>query len=444
MSEPSTTDWRAVYRAKLRSASAAAQLVGRRDTVAAPIITGQPAAVLAALGERDDYEDLTLFTGLLIEPFSVLQRRGVRLVSGFYGPIERMLKVAGAPIEYLPADFLGWERYAMETKPRVVVSALAPMDDDGYLSFGLHSGASFNAFIDAARDPERIAIGEVVATMPRVLGLGPYGGNRIHVSEVDCIVESDRSVFVLPDVPISDDDRAIAAAVESLVPEGATLQFGIGGVPNMVATLLADGPKRDFGIHTEMIVDGVMHLHRAGKVTNKKGIYDGYSIGTFAAGGSALYDWMANNPDVRILPVMQVNDPAVIRQNRRMTSINGALAIDLSGQVMADTRGPAQYSGVGGHELFVIGAHDAPEGRSIIGLHSTARVGGQRISTIVSSFAAGTPVSTPRHHVQYVVTEYGIANLGMLTDRQRTDALIAIAHPDFRGDLQREAAGLKR
>jgi acyl-CoA hydrolase len=136
-----------------------------------------------------------------------------------------------------------------------------------------------------------------------------------------------------------------------------------------------------------------------------------------------------------MLPVAQVNDPAIIRRNRRMVSVNGALAVDLSGQVMADTIGARQYSGVGGHELFVIGAHDAEGGRSIICLHSTACVNGQTVSSIVAELPPGTPVSTPRHHVQYVVTEHGVANLGMLTARERRAALIAIAHPDFRAAL---------
>ncbi|MBI4516967.1 MAG: 4-hydroxybutyrate CoA-transferase [Deltaproteobacteria bacterium] len=430
-----------LYREKCCSVSAAVKRIRPRDTIAAPIASGQPAAFLAGLAERDDFEDLTIFTGLIIEPYAVLQQPGVRLISGFYGPIERMLKAAGARIDYLPADFLGWERYARLAKPRVVVSALAAMDERGFFSFGLHAGASFNAFIEAARDPERLAIGEVYRDMPRVLGLGRYGGHRIHVSEIDCLIESDRSVFELPEVLPAEEDRIIAAQVESLIEDGATLQFGIGGVPNLVATFLAEGQKGDFGIHSEMIVDGIMQLHQAGKITNHKGIYDGFSIGTFAAGSRALYDWMADNHQVRLLPVAQVNDPAVIRQNRRMTSVNGALAVDVSGQVMADTIGSRQYSGVGGHELFVIGAHDSPEGRSIICLHSTVQLkSGERVSTIVPALAAGTRISTPRHHVQYVITEHGIANLSMLTDRERVEALVAIAHPDLRAQLRREAS----
>ncbi|HUI27709.1 MAG TPA: acetyl-CoA hydrolase/transferase C-terminal domain-containing protein [Candidatus Kryptonia bacterium] len=428
-----------LYRERLRSLDDAIGLIGRRDIIAAPIATGQPATFLAGLAGRQDFEDLTLFSGLLIEPYTVLQQPGVRLVSGFFGPIERMLRSAGVGVEYLPADFLGWERYALKVKPRVVVSAVTAMDEAGYLNFGLHSGASFYAFLQAAADPQRLAIAEVVPELPWVEGVGTFGDHRIHISEVDCVVESDRSPFELPEAPVGEEDRAIAAFVESLIEEGATLQFGIGAIPNMVATRLAEGTKGDFGVHSEMIVDGVMHLHQAGKVSNRKGVYDGFSVGTFAAGSRALYAWMDRNPVVRILPVLHVNDPAVIRRNRRMVSINAALAVDLNGQVMADTIGPRQYSGVGGHELFVIGAHDSDRGRSIICLHSTAQAAGERVSTIVAALPSGTPVSTPRQHVQTVVTEHGIADLEMLTARERAQALIAIAHPDFRAELRRQA-----
>jgi acyl-CoA hydrolase len=433
-------DAQMIYKQKLRSMAEAVALVRPEDTMAAPIATGQPAAFLSALNERNDFRQLTVFSGLLIEPYAVFTKPGVRFISGFYGPIERMLKAMGARVDYLPADFLGWERYAMQAAPRVMVSAVAPLDEHGYLSFGLHSGASFNAFLAAARDPERVAIAEVNPTMPRVHGLGRFGGHRIHVSEVDCIVESDRPIFVLPEQEVSDEDRAIAAAVESQIDDGATLQIGIGGVPNIVAQLLAQGKKGDFGIHTEMLVDGIMHLHQAGKVSNHKGVYDGFSVATFAAGSRALYDWVHCNPEVRMLPVAQVNDPAIIRRNRNMVSINAALSVDLSGQVMADTVGARQYSGVGGHELFVIGAHDSDGGRSFICLHSTARVDGKLVSRITAALPPGTPVSTPRHHVQYVVTEHGAVNIGMLTDRERADALIGIAHPDFRDELRAAVA----
>jgi acyl-CoA hydrolase len=311
------------------------------------------------------------------------------------------------------------------------------MDDRGFLSFGLHAGATFNAFLEAARDPQRLAIAEVNPHMPQVLGLGRFGGHRVHISEVDCVCESDRSLLELPETPITAEDEAIAQHVEQLIDNGATLQIGIGAIPNIVAQLLAAGAKSDFGIHTEMMVDGIMHLHQAGKVTNHKGVYDGFSIATFGAGSNALYRWMDHNPEVRMLPVFQVNDPFVIRQNRQMVSINGALAVDLSGQVMADTVGARQYSGVGGHELFIIGARDSPGGKSILCLRSTAQIQGKAVSTITAALPFGTPVTTPRHHVQYVITEHGVADLGMLTDSERAAALIEIAHPDFRTELRR-------
>jgi len=434
------TDSAALYRAKLRTPREAANLILPVDALAVPIATGQPAGFLSALAERDDFENLSIFGGLLIQPYAVLQKQGVRFLSGFYGPIERMMKSMGVRISYLPADFLGWDRYARLAAPRVIASALAPMDDRGFLSFGLHAGASFEAFRDAARDPNRLAIGEVVPDMPQVFGLGRYGGHRIHISELDCVIESNHSVFELPSQPVTDADQAIAHFVEQLIEDGATLQIGIGAIPNIVAQLLADGKKGDFGIHTEMMVDGIMHLHHAGKVTNHKGVFDGFSVATFAAGSRALYQWMHRNPEVRLLPVAQVNDPAIIRRNRRMVSINGALAVDLSGQIMADTIGPRQYSGVGGHELFVVGAHDSQGGKSIICLHSTATVDSKTVSTINTHLPLGTRVTTPRHHVQYVVTEHGVANLGMLTDAERAQALAEIAHPDFREELRAAAA----
>jgi acyl-CoA hydrolase len=429
-------DAETLYRSKLRSVRAAVDLLRPDDTIATPIATGQPAMFLSTLGERSDFTSLTIFTGLMIEPYPVLQQPGVRMISGFYGPIERLLKSMGANIQYLPADFLGWERYALRACPRVVISALAPMDNHGYLNFSLHAGASYNAFLQAARDPNRLAIAEVNRTLPHVLGLGRFGGHRIHVSEIDCVIESDRQVFELPESPLTAEDRAIAQHVEALIDSGDTLQTGIGAIPNIVAQLLSAGTKGDFGIHTEMMVDGIMHLHQAGKITNHKGIYDGFSVATFAAGSKALYQWMDHNPEVRLLPVAQVNDPAIIRRNRKMVSINGALAVDLSGQIMADTLGPRQYSGVGGHELFVIGAHDSEDGKSIICLHSTAMVAGKKVSTIVKALPLGTPVSTPRHHIQYVITEHGAANLGMLTDSERAQALVAIADPEFRDELR--------
>ena len=304
------------------------------------------------------------------------------------------------------------------------------------MSFGTHAGATYRPFVDAARDPSRLAIAEVNPRMPRVDGLPELGRNRVHVSEVDAWTTHEAPLLELPAKSPSAEERAIATHVMRLIEPGATLQFGIGAVPDEVATRLAAGPMGDFGIHTEMISDGVMSLHRAGKVTNRKGLYDGVSTATFALGSGALYGWRDGNPHVRMLPVSATNDPALLRRLRRFVSVNACLAIDLYGQVASDHVGGRQYSGVGGAESFVMGAAQAPGGKSVLCLKSTATVGGTRISTIVPALPPGTLVTTPRHHVQWVVTEHGAADLSRLSDLERAEALVGLAHPDFRDELR--------
>ncbi|MGH7895024.1 MAG: acetyl-CoA hydrolase/transferase family protein [Candidatus Binatia bacterium] len=414
----------------------AAALVRSRDTLTCGFVSGQPAGILDALGARDDLEDVVLYTGLLAAPYTLLSKPGVRVLSGFFGPIERMARAAGARIEFLPGDFHGLERLALRMKPRVVMAVTTPPDAEGWMSFGTHAGAAYAPFLQAAHAPDRLAIAEVNPRMPRVAGLPELGGHRVHVDQVDawCVHEAD--LFTLPDEPASTTEAAIAAHVARVVEEGSTLQFGIGAVPNEIARILAGGPLGDFGIHTEMISDGVMQLHRAGKVTNRKGLYDGVSVATFALGSADLYRWLDANPEVRMLPVSATNEPSLLRRLRRFVSVNGALTVDLFGQVAADHVGGRQYSGVGGAESFVMGAGEAPGGKSLLCLKSTATVGGRAISTIVPELPGGTLVTTPRHHVQYVVTEHGAVDLSPLGDRARAEALIGIAHPDFRDALR--------
>lgn len=413
----------------------AAALVRPRDTVVCGFVAGQPAGVLEALGARRDLADVVLYTGLLSQPYTLLQNPGVRVVSGFFGPIERMARAAHARVSYLPRDFNGLERLATQIVPRVVLAVTTPPDADGYLNFGVHAGASYRPFLAAARDPARLTIAEINRRMPRVAGLAELGGNRIHVSEVDVLVEHDAELVTLPDAVPSAADLTIARQVcERIAPE-AILQFGIGAIPNAIAAILSEQPAGGFGLHTEMISDGVMQLHRAGKIANRKPIYDGLTVATFALGSRALYDWLEGNPDVRMLPVTAVNGAAVLAQLPRLTSINGVLAIDLAGQAAADALAGRQYSGTGGHESFVSGAGEAPDGRSFLCLRSTATVSGTTISTITAAFDPGTRVTTPRHHVQWVVTEYGAVDLSVLDDEERPRALIGIAHPDFRAAL---------
>ncbi len=413
----------------------AAALIAPRDTVTCGFVSGQPKGLLDALGTRTDLEDVLVLTGLLAAPYTLLQNPKIRVRSAFFGPIERMARAAGARVDFLPGDFHGLERLALEHRPRVVLAVTTPPDADGWLSFGSHAGATYRPFVQAARDPARLAIAEVNPRMPRVRGLPEHGDNRIHVSEVDAWTTYDAPLLELPDDPPTPEDLALAAHVIALVPSGATLQFGIGAVPTEIAHRLAVGPCGDFGIHTEMFSDGIMALHRAGKVTNRKGLYDGVSVATFALGGAALYRWLADEPAVRMLPVGATNEPSLLRGLRDFVSVNGCLAIDLFGQVAADHVGGRQYSGVGGGESFVMGASEAPGGKSILCLKSRATVHGRRISSIVPALPAGTLVTTPRHHVQWVVTEQGAVDLSYLSDVERAQALVGIAHPDHRDDL---------
>ena len=400
------------------------------------LVAGQPVGLLEAIGRRTDLEGVVLYLGLLTRPYAFLQNPGVKVVSGFFGPIERMARSAGARVSYLPADFNGLERLGLRLKPRVALAVTSPPDRDGWLSFGVQAGASYRPFLEAARDPARLAIAEVNPRMPRIEGIAELGGNRVHISEVDAWVEHENELVTLPQEQPSAEERAIARLVSDRIDGQAILQFGIGAIPGEIARILAESERGGFGIHTEMISDGVMFLHEAGKVTNRKPLYDGLTVATFALGSEKLYRWLDGNPSIRMLPVTEVNGSSVLCRLPKLTSINGALSIDLAGQVAADSVNGRQYSGTGGHESFVAGSGAAPEGRSFICLKSTAEVGGKRVSTIVPAFGEGTRVTTPRHHVQYVVTEYGAVDLSVLTDSERPAALIELACPEFRDSLR--------
>jgi acyl-CoA hydrolase len=424
------------FRKRRVALAEAAERIGDRGDVLLPLPPGQPVGLLEELGKRERFSHLTLWCALLQKPFALLTRPGVRVHCQFFGPVERALQAEGHPIENVPGDFHGFAAIAQKYRPRIVASVVSPPDDDGFLSFGLHAGASEVELYAAARDPERLAIVEVNREMPRTRGLPEFGDHRIHCSEVDLIVEHDEPLPALPVAEPSPVERAIARWVGDLVPDGATLQFGIGGVPNAIAELLAAGPRGDFGVHTEMLVDGIRRLHEAGKITNRKGVYDGYTVCTFALGSRALYDWAEAETAVRFLPVAATNLPAIIGRNRRFVSVNGALGIDLHGQVVADTIAGRPYSGVGGHESFVTGAREADGGKSILCLPSTYAHGGVRRSRIAAELPAGSIVTTPRHQVHWVATEHGVVDLFGLTDRERAAALISIADPAFRDELR--------
>jgi len=302
-------------------------------------------------------------------------------------------------------------------------------DSNGYCSLGTSVDATL-----AATHAATTVIAQLNRAMPRTLG-----DSFVHIDEIDLGVEVDQPPHEHLSPAIGDVERRIGEFVGELVPDGATIQMGIGSIPAAVGLALRD--KRDLGVHTELFTDAVLDLVEAGAVTGlAKEINRGKIVSAFLMGSQRLYDFVHDNPMIEMRPVDYTNDTAVIRRFRRMVAINSAISIDLTGQVSADSIGTRFYSGVGGQMDFMRGAALAPEGRAIIALPSTAA--GGSISRIAPVLAEGAGVVTSRAHVRTVVTEYGVAELFGRSIRERATALIAIAHPDFRDDLEREARRL--
>ncbi len=420
---------------KILTLSEAAQLVQPSDSLAVPLGPGVPGGFLHALGERDDFDRLEVFGALLPDLYALFTKKGVHYRSGFYGPAERFLRDSGASIDFVPADFRRFEPVLRHYNPRVMATAGAP-PVDGWVSLSLHAGASVDELHLAAADPDRLLVVEVSDKFPRTFGVEPEHMHRLHVDEIDVLIETDRAPLNLADVVPTAEELTIAQFAMQFIHSGSTVQTGIGGIPNQIATLLAQSDVTDLGVHSEMFTTGLMRLHQAGKVTNRKGSeFDGYSPTTFAAGIPELYEWLHENTEVRFLPVKIVNSPERIAKNRNMVTINGAMMIDLSGQVVADSISGTQFSGIGGHEDFVSGPGLTANGRSLVCLPSTSTVNGRLVSRIVPKLPLGSVVSTPRHQVDLVITEYGVAELHGRTVNERSMALAAIGHPAFRDEL---------
>jgi acetyl-CoA hydrolase len=270
--------------------------------------------------------------------------------------------------------------------------------------------------------------------MPRTLG-----DSFIHVSKLNYIVPVD---YPLPEVVMGSEDgsevtQTIAGYIAELIPDGATMQMGIGAIPDAVLKYLYE--KKDLGVHSELFSDGVIDLVEAGVLTNaRKTLHTGKIVAGFIIGTKRLYDWVDDNPLIELHPTEYVNDPFVIAQNEKQVAINSAIEIDLTGQICADSIGPKLYSGIGGQLDFIYGASRSVGGVPIIALPSTAK----QFSRIVPMLKQGAGVVTGRNHVRYVVTEYGIADLYGKSIRQRAQSLIGIAHPQFREDLTRQAREL--
>jgi acyl-CoA hydrolase len=415
--------------------SEAAARLRPADTLGIPLATGQPAALLAELGKRDDWEDLRVYGALLLVGTELFNHPKVHYLSGFFGPIERALRDADANISFAPADFRRFAPLLEEQAPRVMTTMAAVPDERGWCSLSLHAGGTATEMRRAAKDPDRVLIVEVSPHFPHTGGIGTEYPHALHVDEIDVLVTSDAKPFPLVDPPPGEAERAIAEHARGYVTDGDTLQTGIGAIPSTIAALLAEGDGGDYGVHSEMFTTGLMELHRAGKVTNRKGQFDGVSVATFAAGTEELYEWLDGNQEVAFLPVEIVNSPDVIARNREMVTINGAMSIDIQGQVVADSVRGRQHSGVGGHEDFVAGPALSLEAKALLCMPSTVTIKGELRSRIVPWFEAGEVITTPRHQVDVIVTEYGAAELQGRTVHQRGEALAAIAHPDFRDEL---------
>jgi acetyl-CoA hydrolase len=307
-------------------------------------------------------------------------------------------------------------------------------DEHGFCSLGVEVGLT-----KSAAESAKIIVAEVNDQMPRTLG-----DSFIHVSRLTHIVPAN---YPIPEHTMtgegdSDIVQGIAGHVASLIPDGATMQLGIGAIPDAVLKFLMD--KRDLGIHTELFSDGVIDLVNAGVLTNaRKSLHPGKIVAGFILGTQKLYNWVNDNPMIEMHPTEYVNDPFIIAQNERMVAVNSAIEVDLTGQVCADSIGPKLYSGVGGQLDFVYGASRSKDGVPVIALPSTAVMrDGTQISKIAAMLKPGAGVVTSRNHVRFIVTEYGIADLYGKTIRQRAQALIAIAHPQFREELTRQAREL--
>ncbi len=414
----------------------AAARVRDTDQFGMPLGPGHPVSILHALGRRESFDDLLIGGALITDIYEVFARPGVRYLCGFFGPLERLMADQGAHIDFVPADFRRFAPELEEISPRVMTTIAHPPDAEGYCSLSLHAGASVHELHRAGADPDRVLMVEVSPHFPRTFGLPPEHTHRLHLDEIDVLVETEAVPFPLVDPAPTEADRLIAERVGAYVDDGCTLQTGIGGIPGMVVGMLAEGGGGDYGIHSEMFTTGLMRLCEAGKVSNaRKGIFDGVSITTFALGEPELYEWLHENEQVCFLPVNVVNSPEMISRNHRMVSINGALAVDLAGQAMADTLSGRQFSGIGGHEDFVAASGLELEDRSLICLRSTTTVGGEVRSRIVSQFDAGAIITTPRHQMDVVITEHGVAELRGATVRERARRLAAIADPRFRDQL---------
>jgi acyl-CoA hydrolase len=421
-----------MYKAKLTTPEDVAAQVVSGDHVFASGASSTPVAILEAIFDRavaKEFEDVLLGSFIMLaNVFRVLVPELQRnlLIDNYYAsPLDRKALADGL-MTHTPYHFHRVTKQAVEDSgySKLLVQA-GPMDKNGYLNLGL-----FANYLDVVDGLDAVFV-EVNDQQPIV-----HGPNWLHISQVDKVVENNHPVFCLPPDPISERDQAIAENIIGLIEDGSTIQLGIGGTTNAIGELLVG--KKHLGCHTEMMGDAYMKLFEIGALDNSKRSLHPYQMNTyFVLGSQELYDWVNDNPMIYLAPISYNNDPYVVGRNDRLISINSTIEVDITGQCASEAFGPIQYTATGGQVDFTRGAWLSRGGKAFIVTHSVVedKETGELTSKIVPQHRPGGVVTLTRNDVMYVATEYGVANLRGKSLRQRAQALIGIAHPDFRREL---------
>ena len=425
-------------RAKRRSAADAVAMIPDGAFVVQGNAVGEPPALLAAIAARARAGDLTRLEMTSLLPLAasagstlapdladVIHWRSI-----FASGADRASIAAGHAVA-APALFHQVPRIYREfLKIDVALVHVSRVDAHGYMSLGVG--------VDTARaaiDSASLVLAQVNERMPRV-----HGDAWVHVSEIDALVEHSAPLTELPVPAVRPEDAAMGKIIAEMIPDGATLQLGIGGVPSAVARALVH--HKDLGIHTEMFVDPMVDLIASGVANGRrKTLHPGKAVFAFAAGSRRMYEFLDDNPGVEAHPVSYTNHPPTIALNAGLVSVNSTIEIDLTGQCCSESIGPTQWSGTGGQHDFARGAFESPGGKSIIAFYSTAKHG--EVSRVVPTLRRGAVVTTPRTEVHWVVSEHGAACLKGKSTAERARALIGLAHPKFRDQLTAEAKRLR-
>jgi butyryl-CoA:acetate CoA-transferase len=429
------------YKQKLVSADEAVKIIKSGDWVDYGWCNGTPDVLDKALARRtDELKDIKLRGGILLKPLAVFEREdaGEHFIwnSWHMGGIERKLINRGCSF-YAPIRYSELPRYYRDsaTPDDVAMFQVAPMDSHGYFNFGPNA-----SHLGAVCETAKHIIVEVNENMPRCLGGSEVG---VHISDVTYIVEGDNPPIgeLGAGGPATDVDKKVAQLIVDQIPNGACLQLGIGGMPNAVGSLIAESDLKDLGVHTEMYVDAFVDIAKAGKITGAHKSIDRFrQTYAFGAGTKKMYDYMDDNPELMSAPVDYTNDIRSISSLDNFISINNCVDVDLFGQISSESSGIKQISGAGGQLDFVLGAYLSHGGKSFVCCSSTfTDKQGTMHSRIRPTLVEGSVVTDPRPTTHYLVTEYGMVNLKGLSAWQRAEAIIRIAHPDFRDELIREA-----